>query len=403
MDSYNNELIKFFNRLPKEGTLEYEKQIAKYSAKCSNECIRIAMYEIMNKNIKFGYDAFYVLCTYYRRIKDFSVMNDLIIEHMNFQTHITFNHIRIQYWVHSESFYDYDTLLEMAYEDTQKLQENAGFQQAFCNAFATICEQCDEEDRREIVVKWYNKAYLCIERAIMLDDTYAKFYSTKARILSIGGRYAEAQQLLNKAISMEDSSRSDYMLTIMSYQNYKLSVSLENQKSYFKKEIMAIKNKLFPLFEEVKVDNFDTNTIRQKFVPHLYDNYMFISYAHKDIKKVYPLICGLQKNEIKVWYDDGIKPGDEWPEVIGNRITNCQLVIIMLSHNAILSANVRREITMAISEDKKIIAVLLEDVQLSPGMKLQLGLCQMIKVNEEKSLIEKLQAVIKEKDEKYEW
>lgn len=59
------------------------------------------------------------------------------------------------------------------------------------------------------------------------------------------------------------------------------------------------------------------------------------------------------KNEIKVWYDDGIKPGDEWPEVIGNRITNCQLVIIMLSHNAILSANVRRGITMAISEDKK--------------------------------------------------
>lgn len=58
---------------------------------------------------------------------------------------------------------------------------------------------------------------------------------------------------------------------------------------------MAIKNKLFPLFEEVKVDNFDKNTIRQKFVPHLYDNYMFISYAHKDIKKVYPLICGLQK------------------------------------------------------------------------------------------------------------
>lgn len=53
------------------------------------------MYEIINKNIKFGYDAFYVLCTYYRRIKDFSVMNDLIKEHMNFQTHITFYHIRI--------------------------------------------------------------------------------------------------------------------------------------------------------------------------------------------------------------------------------------------------------------------------------------------------------------------
>ena len=50
----------------------------------------------------------------------------------------------------------------------------------------------------------------------------------------------------------------------------------------------------------------------------------------------------------------------------------------MLSFNSVMSANVRREITMAINNKKKVIAILIDPVDLTPGMKLQLGLCQML-------------------------
>ena len=50
----------------------------------------------------------------------------------------------------------------------------------------------------------------------------------------------------------------------------------------------------------------------------------------------------------------------------------------MLSAQSINSPNVRRELSLALSENKKIIAVMLEEVVLSAGMRLQLELQQMI-------------------------
>lgn len=391
---FRDETIKYFEELSEEGTQEYEKQIARYSSKCSDEQCCAVIYDIMDNDTVWGYEAFYVLCTYYRRNKDFYFMNDLIVNHQKFKNHLTFNHIQIQYWVHSESFYDYENLLEIAYNDAQALQKNAGFQQAFCNAFATICEQCDEEDKKRIVSRWYDKAFMCINRAISMDPGYAKFYSTKARILCLNGRYGEAQQLFNRSIAMEDSSRSDYALTIMSYQNYKMAVSFQQQKSNFENEIRILREQLKLVCQNNNKEEKTVWTSEEVYAGE--DNYVFISYAHKDKEKVYPLIEDIQKQGVHVWYDTGIIPGEEWPEIIGRRIKNCEVIILMLSFNSILSANVRREITMAISEEKKIIAVMLEDVDLSPGMKLQLGLCQMINVQEnQEKLLEKINSTLK--------
>ena len=50
----------------------------------------------------------------------------------------------------------------------------------------------------------------------------------------------------------------------------------------------------------------------------------------------------------------------------------------MLSSQSIHSPNVRRELSLALSENKKIIAVMLEEVVLTAGMRLQLELQQMV-------------------------
>ena len=108
------------------------------------------------------------------------------------------------------------------------------------------------------------------------------------------------------------------------------------------------------------------------------ESYIFVSYAHIDSSEVYSIISGLQDERLNIWFDEGIHAGAEWPEEIGVRLVGCDAVIVMLSSNSIKSANVRREVNMAMSENKKVIGILLNEVTLSPGMKLQFGLYQML-------------------------
>ena len=107
--------------------------------------------------------------------------------------------------------------------------------------------------------------------------------------------------------------------------------------------------------------------------------YIFISYAHKDAPEVYPIIAELNRRGYRVWYDDGLAPGNEWPEEIARHLNGCSLTIAMLSHRYIASDNCRRELTFALSKQKSFLAVFLEPTELSLGFEMQLSaeLCVM--------------------------
>lgn len=412
MNSSIYEIIKeYFSKLPSEGTHEYEKMIFKYSELCSNpEYLEVFQHMISCEN-DWAYEAFYLLCSYYRRNKDYALMNDLLQKHKEFENHLTYNHLIIQYMVHSESFYDYEELLKMAFEDAEKLNDVAGFQQAFCNAFVTICEQCNENDKNYIISKWYDYALDRINHAISLDSNYAKFYCTKARILGLKNRYVEAQQLLNLAISLEDSSRADYALTIMTYQNHKLAISIQKQRYEFTKELGRLHSLITSFYGNNRIaieserEKYEDNTKLKLFQVYEGDKpYVFISYAHHDSQQVFPLLNKLQQEGVRLWLDHGIPFGEEWPEEIGEHLIHCQIVIVILSYNSVLSANVRREITMAVNEHKKIIAIILDSVDLTPGMQLQLGLCQMLNIQQysDEELMEQLCFLLKREGNVYE-
>ena len=100
--------------------------------------------------------------------------------------------------------------------------------------------------------------------------------------------------------------------------------------------------------------------------------YIFISYAHKDEKRVLPLIDGLRARGFRVWYDIGIEAGTEWPAIIESHLLECECVIAFLSQNAMDSQNCRNEINLAIYEKKPFLAIHLEEVELISGMRLQL-------------------------------
>ena len=42
--------------------------------------------------------------------------------------------------------------------------------------------------------------------------------------------------------------------------------------------------------------------------------FVFVSYAHKDSDAVYRILRLLQGRGLRIWYDEGITPGSEWPE-----------------------------------------------------------------------------------------
>lgn len=106
--------------------------------------------------------------------------------------------------------------------------------------------------------------------------------------------------------------------------------------------------------------------------------YIFISYAHKDSGLVFPVLEELDRRGYRIWYDDGIAPGSEWPENIAQHLNNCALTMAFVSPNSIASDNCRREVTFALSKKKAFLAVILEPTTMSLGMEMQLSAQQCV-------------------------
>jgi len=124
--------------------------------------------------------------------------------------------------------------------------------------------------------------------------------------------------------------------------------------------------------------------------------YLFASYSHKNMREVFTVIKRLAESRYRVWYDEGIEPGNEWPEEVGRAVTGCQLFVVFMSPQAMESRNVRNEINLAASENKAIMVINLQSVELSEGMKLQIGTVQFINRHEmgEEEFMDKLKGAL---------
>ena len=108
------------------------------------------------------------------------------------------------------------------------------------------------------------------------------------------------------------------------------------------------------------------------------NNYIFVSYAHKDGDKVFRIIEKLHDRGYRIWYDEGIVPGSEWPENIAMHLKNSAMVIAFISPNSMASVNCRREINFALSKQKPLLSAVLEPTELPPGMEMQLSAQQSV-------------------------
>lgn len=95
--------------------------------------------------------------------------------------------------------------------------------------------------------------------------------------------------------------------------------------------------------------------------------FLFVSYAHKDSEKVLPTVNGLFDKKYRVWYDEGIAPGSEWPKNIADHLKDAGAFILFVSEQYLASPNCENEAVRAAESGKKIFLYSL-DGSTHPGL-----------------------------------
>ena len=118
---------------------------------------------------------------------------------------------------------------------------------------------------------------------------------------------------------------------------------------------------------------------RERIYPYSGDEpFIFASYSHRDMDKVFSIIRGFQQRGYRVWFDEGIDPGTEWDEYIADHIDKSTYMLAFLSENYFGSSNCRDELAFARDMEKPLLLVYITDDELPPGMKLRLSRLQAI-------------------------
>jgi SAM-dependent methyltransferase len=110
------------------------------------------------------------------------------------------------------------------------------------------------------------------------------------------------------------------------------------------------------------------------------DPYLFISYSHKDGPRVRALLDYLDSENVCFWFDDKTHAGEEWDEVIADKLLHANYVLLFVSSNSVLSKNCNGEIIMALNHDVIVIPIFIEDVPMPPKWELKIGALNMVKL-----------------------
>ncbi len=110
--------------------------------------------------------------------------------------------------------------------------------------------------------------------------------------------------------------------------------------------------------------------------------YVFVSYAHADKIPVYQAMREFKEAGVNLWYDEGIQPAGEWVEEIAHAIKKSALFVVFVSPRSVDSRFVKSEVGYALSENKDILTIYLEQTTLPAGLSLCLQQFQSIFVSE---------------------
>lgn len=160
-------------------------------------------------------NAFYSLCTKYRRAKEFDTFRLLVnSDYDEVNSDPIFTIMRAYYYIQVSAI-DFDREKALGYWNNsipKHYKRLPAFTQIYTETVVLTYELGKQKDNSKL-----------LEAKRLLDDAikmrkYAKFYSTRGRILCCEGQYEEAIKEVRLAIDNEDNNREDYMTRINEYE-----------------------------------------------------------------------------------------------------------------------------------------------------------------------------------------
>lgn len=129
--------------------------------------------------------------------------------------------------------------------------------------------------------------------------------------------------------------------------------------------------------------------------------YVFVSYSHEDEKKVLPYLRILRKKGVRIWYDQGIRGGDNWLTTLALKIKGCSQYLLFSSENSTNSHWTEREISLAADVPKlSILTVRMDDARFEEGYEWVINGYQQLFINDEEfeaKLVESMNSSVIEK------
>ena len=123
--------------------------------------------------------------------------------------------------------------------------------------------------------------------------------------------------------------------------------------------------------------------------------YVFVCYAHRDSDTVYSDLSQLDREGIKLWYDEGIEAGSSWRAEIAASIKGAEKFIYFISEASLKSTHCLREVDYALNNEIDIIPVYLDDSALPGELELALNRVQALFRNRDSLYMEHLLGALK--------
>lgn len=122
------------------------------------------------------------------------------------------------------------------------------------------------------------------------------------------------------------------------------------------------------------------------------ENYIFVSYSHSDIGRVFPVLHKLQLAGYRIWYDEGINGVENGRKILASKMQDnkCKDFLLFASESSIQSRHVRAEINLALDLDKKITTVRLDDSKFGSDLEMYLSTYQYLSAGDDKTFDDKI-------------
>ena len=254
------EMIHVFSTLPEDSNPDFTKKIIEYIAQAPihvNENLLNILHN--HENIEIRFSAFYSLVVYYRRYKLNSRLVPLVDEYGHqFSNKPLYLFTMSNIYRNEGGRNDIHLALQFAQNAIERVVDYPGYFNNYAEIVAYALEEGIKLENQQAAI---SKAFGYINKAIMINGKYAKYYCNLGRLQYSTGEFKEGKSNILKAIDLEDNSKKDYAIRIADYQYYLLKcqsteslakltdtindkmVEIQNTKDYIEESLENEKNK----------------------------------------------------------------------------------------------------------------------------------------------------------------